>query len=210
MIRSVTPAALTSDNPSAIATKALFEMLAGGTLPNWSVFALQVQLRSFPAGASIFAQGMEHPFVHVVRRGLVKNVYLRDTGDAWIKSLCTEGRFLGSMAALRPGGLASFSAVCIEDCELERIPISVIEQFAARDLPWSNMVRRAYALFAERKEQRERELLTLSAEDRYRTFIAEQPGLEKRISQKDLAAYLGITPVGLNRIVKRVRLGAAR
>jgi len=62
-------------------------------------------------------------------------------------------------------------------------------------------------IFAERKEARERELLTLRPEDRYRCFVANSPSLEARITQKELAAYLGVTPVGLNRIVKRVRNG---
>ena len=60
-------------------------------------------------------------------------------------------------------------------------------------------------MFAERKEKRERELLILNAEERYREFLAEAPALQSRVPQKDLARYLGLTPVGLNRIVKRVR-----
>jgi len=75
---------------------------------------------------------------------------------------------------------------------------------AQSDLVWATLLRRATMLFAERKEARERELLTLTPEDRYRAFVAESPGLEARVTQKDLAAYLGVTPVGLNRIVKRV------
>jgi CRP-like cAMP-binding protein len=35
--------------------------------------------------------------------------------------------------------------------------------------------------------------------------LAEQPDIEGRITQKDLAAYIGVTPVGLNRIVRRVK-----
>jgi CRP-like cAMP-binding protein len=60
-------------------------------------------------------------------------------------------------------------------------------------------------VFAARKEARERDLLTLTPEGRYRAFLIESPALEKRIAQKDLARYLGLTPVGLNRIVTRVR-----
>ena len=69
----------------------------------------------------------------------------------------------------------------------------------------ANIVRRALLIFARRKEKRERELLTLKPEQRYRAFVAESPGLERRIPQRDLARHLGLTPVGLNRIVQRVR-----
>jgi hypothetical protein len=53
--------------------------------------------------------------------------------------------------------------------------------------------------------RRERDLLMLTAEQLYRQFVAASPDLLTRIAQKDLAAFLGVTAVGLNRIVKRVR-----
>jgi CRP-like cAMP-binding protein len=205
MIGSVAPSALTEVNAASAATRSLFERLAGGPLPRWPEFATQVQLKSVEAGGTVFMQGAEHPYVYVVRRGLIKNVYLRDTGDAWIKSFSNEGGFFASVAALKPGGRTSFSAVCVEDSELERFPFKAIEPLADSDLAWSTVLRRALAIFADRKEQRERELLTLNPEDRYRAVLAEQPGIEGRITQKDLAAYIGITPVGLNRIVRRVK-----
>lgn len=205
MIGSVTSSALTRVNAASAATQSLFERLAGGPLPRWPEFATQIQLKFVEAGGTVFMQGAEHPYVYVVRRGLIKNVYLRDSGDAWIKSFSSEGRFFASVAALKPGGRTSFSAVCVEDSELERIPFRVIEPLADSDLAWSTVLRRALAIFADRKEQRERDLLTLNPEDRYRAVLAEQPDLESRITQKDLAAYIGITPVGLNRIVRRVK-----
>lgn len=45
----------------------------------------------------------------------------------------------------------------------------------------------------------------MSAEARYRSFLETYPDLAMRIPQKDLARHLGVTPVGLNRIVRRVR-----
>jgi DNA-binding MarR family transcriptional regulator len=61
-------------------------------------------------------------------------------------------------------------------------------------------------VLATRKERREWELLTLGPEARYISFKNAYPELERRIPQKDLARHLGLTPVGLNRIVRRVRL----
>jgi hypothetical protein len=43
----------------------------------------------------------------------------------------------------------------------------------------------------------------LSAAELYRQLAAEAPALVARVPQKDLAAFLGVTPVGLNRIVRR-------
>ena len=56
------------------------------------------------------------------------------------------------------------------------------------------------------KEKRERELLLLDAESRYKSFIHEFPHLEPRIKQHMIASYLGITPIALSRIRKKMGL----
>jgi CRP-like cAMP-binding protein len=206
MIAPLTPSALTQVKPNAVATQFLFEKLAGGPLPRWCDFALAVHSRKLESGETVFLEGVEHPYVYVVRRGLVKNVYQRDSGEAWIKSFNSEGHFFASVTALRPGGQTSFCSVAVGSCELECIPWAVIDRFADDDLAWSVVLRRALMIFAERKEQRERELLTLNAEDRYQALIAQNPHLKHHITQKDLAAYIGVTPVGLSRILRRLRV----
>ena len=58
--------------------------------------------------------------------------------------------------------------------------------------------------YGMKKETREFELLCLTAEDRYRRLVSSHPTLFARVTQNDVARYLGITPVGLSRIKRRV------
>ena len=68
------------------------------------------------------------------------------------------------------------------------------------------MINAKYAqmLFIE-KEKRESEFLSDDAETRYRKFRERFPGMEERIRQYHIASYLGITPVALSRIRKKMR-----
>ena len=52
---------------------------------------------------------------------------------------------------------------------------------------------------------REYQFLTMSTEERYLAFLREYPRLAARMSQREVAQYLGLTPVGLNRVVSRLR-----
>lgn len=194
--------------PSRSTFQSLLENAAGGPLPEWSLVAEAITLRSVATGGTVFLQDAEHPYVYAVRSGLVKLCYLGEDGSEWIKSFADEGRFFASIAALQPAGRTSFMAGAIEDTLLERIDHRLLAGLSARHLAWSQALQAMTMLFAARKEQRERELLTLSAENRYRAFAAAHAGLLQRIPQKDLARHLGVTPVGLNRIVMRVRRGA--
>jgi CRP-like cAMP-binding protein len=49
-------------------------------------------------------------------------------------------------------------------------------------------------------------LISLSAEERYIKFLNEFPIFVQRISQKDIASYLGIFPESLSRIRRNIAI----
>lgn len=188
----------------APAFRALLEA-AGAPLGKWPTFASRVSVQRFDAGATVFAQGEEDPSIYAVRSGLIKLVYLSDAGDEWIKSFIPEGQYFASLSALEHGGETAFAATALEGSVVERLAWADIERQISADAGWARAVVAMVMAFAARKERRERELLTLTPEQRYIAFAAADPALERRIPQKDLARHLGVTPVGLNRIIRRVR-----
>lgn len=54
------------------------------------------------------------------------------------------------------------------------------------------------------KQNRQIENMTLTAEERYHNLMKNNPELLQRISQKNIASYLGITPQSLSRIRKKL------
>jgi CRP-like cAMP-binding protein len=188
----------------ALISQRLFSALAGTELPGWDDFAASVRVRCVERGAQVFGQGVPHPYVYVLRRGLLKLVYLSDTGDDWIKSFIAEGQFFASLAALVPGGKTSFLAEAIEATEVEQLDYRELGPRADASLPWQRTLSQALLIYGTRKEARERELLTLSPTERYRAFLRHSPGVAERVLQRDLARYLGVTPVSLSRLKARV------
>lgn len=193
----------------ALISQRLFCSLAGAELPGWDDFAAAgVRLRCVARGAAVFDQGVPHPHVYMLRRGLVKLVYLSASGDDWIKSFIAEGQFFASLAALTPGGSTSFLAEAIEDAELEQLDYRELGPRCQASLPWQRTLSQALLIYGTRKEARERELLTLSPADRYRAFLRHSPGVAERVLQRDLARYLGVTPVSLSRLKTRMKAAA--
>ena len=188
----------------------LLEGAVGGPLPHWDQVACALRQRSLRSGETVFMQDVAHPCVYGVRQGLLKLAYLGAEGDEWIKSFVHEGGFFASMAALQPQGKTTFQVTALEPSVVEVVDYPLLAGMAQTHLAWSRALHTLTMAFAARKEQRERELLTLAPEARYRAFRAAHPELERRISQKDLARHLGLTPVGLNRIVVRVRRAAGQ
>ncbi|MET0333585.1 MAG: Crp/Fnr family transcriptional regulator [Rhizobacter sp.] len=187
-----------------LTAQALLEHLAGGSLPEWDHFAAQVKPRTLTAGEALFTSGEPWPWLNVVQRGLFKLVYLREDGSERIKSFIPECGFFGSLTAFAPGGLTSYAAVAMVPSVVEPLSYPQILALGERHLAWQKALRAGLQFYGQRKEKRERELLMTSPEHRYRLFLQEEPELVKRLAQQDIALYLGITPVALSRIRRRM------
>jgi CRP-like cAMP-binding protein len=183
----------------------LLESAAGAALPEWPSVASALTVRTVEPGGTVFLQNVEHPYVYAVSKGLLKLCYLNEDGTEWIKSFVAGGGFFASIAALVANGRTSFMVTAIEPSIIERVDYRLLAALSQRHLLWSQALQVMTLAFAARKEAREQELLTLDAQGRYLAFCAAHPDLALRIPQKDLARHLGVTPVGLNRIVMRQR-----
>ncbi len=156
------------------------------------------------AGDHVFRQGDADRHFYILQEGLLKAYYLSDDGKESIKSFLAPGDVIGSLAAVRGEGGCSFSLVCLQPCTLTKVPFDTLFQAVRHDAEIGGVVTEFLMRFAMKKEQREYELLCLSAEERYRRLRASRPELLSLVQQSDIALYLGVTPVGLSRIKKRV------
>ncbi len=160
--------------------------------------------QQFGRGNHVFRQGEADRSLYFVKSGFLKAYYLTESGGEQIKSFIDQGKVIGSLTAAAAGEPNTFSLVCLEDCTLMRFPFDALREQAAHTPALSEMVTGLLLELAMKKERREYEFLCLSAEERYRRLLARMPELTSRVTQQDIALYLGITPVALSRIKKRV------
>lgn len=188
----------------------VLEQLAGTPLPDWDRLQQSVRSVRLRPGEFLFRAGECQPYVFFIEQGVAKMVYETVDGKQWVKGFAAEGAFFASLNALQPNGRASFSVVAVSELVVERLDYAPIKALAEVYMAWQRVLSRAFEIYGFRKEKRERDLLTLSPEERYKNFLAENPALESRISQKDLAGYIRVTPVALSRIKARMAKGAQR
>lgn len=138
-----------------------------------------------------------------IQAGLVKTFYETYDGKRFVKSFIKEGGYIASMQAVVAGLPSTFTAQCVEPCTVLEVSRSDLHDRLASDPIYVQAVNSMLLELAAKKEQREYELLCLSAEERYAVLLEKEPELLKRLSQKDVAHYIGIDPVSLCRIQKR-------
>ena len=161
-------------------------------------------------GSFLLRQHEKNQQLFFIERGLVKAFYETIDGKEFIKSFIAEGGFIASMQAVVAGSANAFSVLALEDCVVLEVPASVFTGPLADDPVVMQKLNQALLQLAMKKEQREYEFLCLSPEQRYLTFCERAQGLMARLTQQDIAKYLGITPVALSRIRKRCGLAASR
>ena len=180
------------------------EQAAGLQLPGVEQLAAAVKVLQLREREFAFREGDSCGRLFGVRSGLLKQFYTPADGKEWIKSFTAEDEVFAGPIGCAPGGRASFSAAALEACVVEAVDWRLVDALGERHLAWQKAIRFAFQSLTRVKMARERDLLMYTPEQMYRQLAVSRPALVARVPQKDLAAYLGVTAVGLNRIARRL------
>jgi CRP-like cAMP-binding protein len=135
-----------------------------------------------------------------VNKGLFKAYFTNSEGVEHIITISQEDYWLSDMQTYITGKGSLSSIECIEDAELYCFDYDEIEKLFVAIPRFESHFRkmlqnRLVNLYNDRYD-----LISLSAEERYISFLNTYPELSQRISQKDIASFLGIFPESLSRI----------
>ncbi|MBY0564707.1 MAG: Crp/Fnr family transcriptional regulator [Hyphomonadaceae bacterium] len=158
-----------------------------------------------PKGSVLLVQGDTSSSVFVLESGLVKLCYETSDGDEWVKSFIPDVGLFGSRWPLSTSQENRFSARCLEWSQIATLPADWVRSKIAADSQLQATVARFSEWIYRRKQSREETLLCETAERRYLSFLTNNASLAKRLSQADIARYLGVTPIAFSRIKERVR-----
>lgn len=165
---------------------------------------------SISRGKSIYASdyfiktGQVPKKIAYVVSGLFRYVYVNEKGYEFTKGIIAENLFLSSYSAMIMKKPSYFSIEALEDSEIMEISWKDFISLMESDIFWIKFLLKFIEKGFMKKEKRERDLLLLDAETRYRNFLSEYPGMDQRIKQGVIASYLGIKPETLSRIRAKI------
>lgn len=170
----------------------------------WLKLESLVNLKDFKKGELVTRPGENFTQISIVIKGLFRLYYIGDEGREYIKAFRAEGEMTAPYAEILQKAKIRTFVEALEDSKVLMLEFSDLEKLAKGHECW-NQIRLAIAehLYIQ-KEQKEFDLLQLSASERYQSFLESHGHLVDRIPQYHIAAYLGITAVALSRIVKKL------
>ncbi|MES2656878.1 MAG: Crp/Fnr family transcriptional regulator [Bacteroidota bacterium] len=139
-----------------------------------------------------------------ISKGCLRAYTIDSNGVEHIIMFGIEGWWVGDMYSFLTQLPATYFIDALEDTELLQISKSSLEKLYERVPKFERFFRIILQNAFIAQQQRINQNLSFTAEQRYQFFVQKYPSLEQRISQKQIASYLGITPVFLSMLRKRL------
>jgi CRP-like cAMP-binding protein len=139
-------------------------------------------------------------YEYFVTKGCLKVYSLDRNGVEHVSMFAIEDFWTGDLASFIGQQPSTYFIKALEDSEFLMINKENFERLF-KEIPkferfYRNLYQRSLVSYIKRTNQG----ISLTAEERYEIFLSKYPHIANRITQKDLAAYLGITPEFLSMI----------
>lgn len=194
---------VTTTTEMAGTLKAAFDQFFPAPIDAWMEFAERCTVVNYPKDHILKAAHSTERYMHFIVSGSA-GVFLWKENNPVCLDLGFENHFFADYMSLLLGQPTPLETMTLEASILLRL--SREDYLKLGETPVGMVLTRAAG---ERsyiaKQQQQIDLLTKTAEDRYREMLQMHPEIIRRVAQKHLASYLGITPQSISRIRRSLR-----
>lgn len=168
-----------------------------------AIFEDAFTFRQVPKKFTLVKEGEIAREIYFINQGLLRLYYSKE-GEEITAFIFREGLFASSYDSFLQQSPGIQSLETLEDCDLLVLSFDRLQELYEK-LPKMNILTRKVAEQRFINAQRILSSFILdSPEERYRKFEEQNKDLLQRVPQHIIASFLGITPVSLSRIRKRI------
>ncbi len=140
--------------------------------------------------------------LYIITRGSA-GIFLWTNENPVCVDLCFEGDFFGDYMSFLTRQPSPLYTVCFEKTEMLYITHTDYVNLLENSEEGKKLARMAAENLFIHKQAQQIDILTKTAEERYKSLLEKQPHIIQRVPLKHIASYLGINPVSLSRIRKK-------
>lgn len=153
-----------------------------------------------PKDTMIEAAGHVPQYHNFIVSGYMRNFHLDEDNNEITTDLNEGSRFFTSYFHFMNRTVSNENLHCLTDCELLRISRDDVDVGAASSSTQKDFTIQILQKHLEEDKRRINDIANLTAEARYRKFLAEKPTIIRHVPLQYVASYLGITPRHLSRL----------
>lgn len=170
---------------------------------SWQQFTSHLKIEKFKKGDHLVRAGDQAHTLYFVESGLARSYFIDQKGKEFIKAFFKNGDVAGPYAEMLLGESTLIFIEALEDLTVVALDFHILQKLYSQSLWFSEIGRKICEHYFITKEKRIFEFLHFSATERYERFVKENPDLINRLPQYQIAAFLGISPVSLSRLLKQ-------
>jgi len=160
--------------------------------------------RTLRAGDIYIEKGALFQKLAFINEGLIRAYHVKDNGEEITLVLRWEQQFLASFDGIVHQQASRFIYQAVEDTTLMEVDYKAIQSIIDNNPRMSSMRNQLLMRIISQALDRLESFVLLSPEERYLKLLNEKPGLFNRVPIKYISTLLGVTPVSLSRIRKRI------
>ncbi len=162
------------------------------------------EFKRIEAGTQIVKLNEVPSKVYMLVSGMIRCYLNTESGKEFNKTFYLPTNFVASLTALIKGKPSKFVFEALTDCKMYEIDYHKLLKLSKENVVINNLYSSVLELVYIKYEKRLVELISLDARERYIELRKQIPNVDTLISQYHIASYLGITPVQLSRIRKKM------
>lgn len=142
--------------------------------------------------------------IFYIKKGLLRIFFITESGEEKTFFFRWEGHIAAIPECIFDNQPTRQTWQALEDCELMEIDFEIVEKLSENNISFiKTRMGLAEKMFLEALKRVESFVLD-KPEERYQKLIIQNPEIIKRVADKHIASFIGVTPVSLSRIRKRL------
>lgn len=158
----------------------------------------------FKKDSVIEEEGKVPKYLYYIVSGYLRLYHYNESGEEVTTHINCPPGFFTSYSNFISQQKSNEKVECITACELLRITKNDLDKLINESPAMKDFSIMVFQQSIGYNENRSRELATLSAEQRYRKLMTEQPDILRHVPIAQIASFLGMKPESLSRIRRKM------
>lgn len=187
------------ERPDELYLKKIFDFYFEAPLSVWATVTPHLTFKEFKKNEIIKDAGQTEHNIDIILKGSIGVFFWTDNHPRCIDLFYEDYFSCDYMSYIenKPSELFTQALESTQVCSMTRSKIDAISEDTLIGL---KIIRAAAQSLFLHKQRQQIEMLTLTAEERYKKMMQQSPELIQRTASKHIASYLGVTPESLSRI----------
>ncbi|SFD38777.1 Crp/Fnr family transcriptional regulator [Pseudoalteromonas denitrificans] len=186
--------------------KTVFEKKIDCHFNDWSAFSEKFHLKTFTTNEHWIKAGEFCDDMCFILKGILRVYYIDRSGNEINQHFYQANEVLSPISALISDEPCQYYIQALEPCELMLANYHDLNNISIVQPQWLQLEVKLLQTVFIKNAKREAQLLLGNAEQRYKWFLKEFPELNEKLPQYHIASFLGITPVSLSRLRKKIQV----